>query len=175
VDHQRQRGRVVAGPVQPCNVVLVDQFLDRTKKSLEHTFSGAASWRTSRSRTRFARSCGGCCSKTRGLEGARHDGGTYVTWRARFSTRAESLTNHRLGYDVIGMTISARPNARARRKSPTHHGHDPDYDCWKVDEAHVTVEMVVQNLTRNAALAKEVVKRTIPKFRATQTAPAIMR
>jgi 5'-methylthioadenosine phosphorylase len=36
-----------------------------------------------------------------------------------------------------------------------------DYDCWKVDEAHVTVEMVIANLTRNAALAKEVVRRAI--------------
>ena len=26
-----------------------------------------------------------------------------------------------------------------------------DYDCWKVDEAHVTVEMVIANVTQNAA------------------------
>ena len=34
-----------------------------------------------------------------------HDGGTYVNMEGpAFSTRAESLTNHQLGYDVIGMT-----------------------------------------------------------------------
>ena len=39
-----------------------------------------------------------------------------------------------------------------------------DYDCWKLDEAHVTVEMVVQNLTKNASMAKEVVKRAIAQI-----------
>ncbi len=36
-----------------------------------------------------------------------------------------------------------------------------DYDCWKVDEAHVTVEMVVANLMKNAATAKAIVKEVI--------------
>jgi len=39
-----------------------------------------------------------------------------------------------------------------------------DYDCWKADEAHVTVEMVIANLNRNAAIAKEVMKRAIAKI-----------
>ena len=37
-----------------------------------------------------------------------------------------------------------------------------DYDCWKTDEAHVTVEMVIANLTKNAALAKDIIKQVIP-------------
>jgi 5'-methylthioadenosine phosphorylase len=32
-----------------------------------------------------------------------------------------------------------------------------DYDAWKVDEAHVTVEMVVANLLRNAEQAQKIV------------------
>jgi 5'-methylthioadenosine phosphorylase len=39
-----------------------------------------------------------------------------------------------------------------------------DYDCWKVDEEHVTVEMVIANLNQNAAMAKEIVKRAIAKI-----------
>ena len=39
-----------------------------------------------------------------------------------------------------------------------------DYDCWKVDEAHVTVEMVIENLKRNAETAKRVVAGVIPKI-----------
>jgi 5'-methylthioadenosine phosphorylase len=42
-----------------------------------------------------------------------------------------------------------------------------DYDCWKVDEAHVTVEMVVSNVTRNAATAKAVITRAIAQIPAT--------
>jgi 5'-methylthioadenosine phosphorylase len=37
-----------------------------------------------------------------------------------------------------------------------------DYDCWKTDEAHVTVEMVIDNLRRNAEQAKAILKDTIP-------------
>ena len=37
-----------------------------------------------------------------------------------------------------------------------------DYDCWKQDEAHVTVEMIIENLRKNAAHAKEIVRRVLP-------------
>jgi 5'-methylthioadenosine phosphorylase len=39
-----------------------------------------------------------------------------------------------------------------------------DYDCWKVDEEHVTVEMVIANLAKNAATAKAIVERVIPQI-----------
>ena len=39
-----------------------------------------------------------------------------------------------------------------------------DYDCWKVDEAHVTVEMVIANLMKNAATAQAIVARVIPQI-----------
>jgi 5'-methylthioadenosine phosphorylase len=37
-----------------------------------------------------------------------------------------------------------------------------DYDCWKVDEAHVTLAMIIENLHKNAEMAKAIVKRVIP-------------
>jgi len=39
-----------------------------------------------------------------------------------------------------------------------------DYDCWKVDEAHVTVEIIIANLNRNAAMAKAIVATAIPQI-----------
>jgi 5'-methylthioadenosine phosphorylase len=39
-----------------------------------------------------------------------------------------------------------------------------DYDCWKTDEAHVTVDMIVANLMRNAALAREIIKQIVPQI-----------
>jgi 5'-methylthioadenosine phosphorylase len=39
-----------------------------------------------------------------------------------------------------------------------------DYDCWKEDEAHVTVEMVIANLTRNAATAQAIIARVLPQI-----------
>ena len=46
-----------------------------------------------------------------------------------------------------------------------------DYDCWKVDEAHVTVEMVIANLMKNAATAKAIVAKVIPQIPAEPTWP----
>jgi 5'-methylthioadenosine phosphorylase len=38
-----------------------------------------------------------------------------------------------------------------------------DYDCWKEDE-HVTLEMIIQNLQRNADMAKKIVVRAISQI-----------
>jgi 5'-methylthioadenosine phosphorylase len=46
-----------------------------------------------------------------------------------------------------------------------------DYDCWKVDEAHVTVEMVIENLSKNAAMAKAIVTDVIPRIPRTANWP----
>ena len=95
-----------------------------------------------------------------------HDGGTYVNMEGpAFSTRAESLTNHKLGYDVVGMTNLGE--AKASREAEIAYATlalITDYDCWKVDEAHVTVEMIIENLTKNAAMAKAIIAKTIPQI-----------
>jgi 5'-methylthioadenosine phosphorylase len=39
-----------------------------------------------------------------------------------------------------------------------------DYDCWKAGEDHVTVEMIVANLTKNAGQAKAIITRVIPQI-----------
>ena len=73
------------------------------------------------------------------------------------------MTHHNLGYDVIGMTNLGE--ARCAREAEIAYATlamVTDYDCWKADEAHVTVEMVVANLQRNAAQAKEIIQRVLP-------------
>ena len=44
---------------RPCDIVLVDQFLDRTKRGPEHTFFGRGIVAHISLRTRFARNCAG--------------------------------------------------------------------------------------------------------------------
>ena len=39
-----------------------------------------------------------------------------------------------------------------------------DYDCWKTDEAHVTVDLVIANLMRNASTAKQIIVDVIPRI-----------
>lgn len=149
---------------QPCDVVLIDQFVDRTKKSLEHTFFG----RGIVAHVAFADPICGELRKlllksARALKARAHDGGTYVNMEGpAFSTRAESLANHRAGFDVIGMTnLGEAKCAREAEMAYATLAMVTDYDCWKVDEEHVTIEMIIGNLNRNAELAKAVVKRVI--------------
>jgi hypothetical protein len=80
--------------------VFVNQFMDRTKKSAEHTFFG----RGIVAHVAFAHPV---CEELRQtlMRSARaakariHDGGTYVNMEGpAFSTQAESIANHRAGH-----------------------------------------------------------------------------
>src|SRR5258706_581049 len=150
---------------KPCHIVFPDQFLDRTKQSLAHTFFG----RGIVAHIAFADPI---CEELRrvllqsgrALKARVHDGGTYVNMEGpAFSTRAESVTNHKLGYDVVGMTnLGEAKCAREAEMAYATMAMITDYDCWKVDEAHVTVEMVIANLMKNAAMAKAIVAAVLP-------------
>jgi 5'-methylthioadenosine phosphorylase len=150
---------------KPCDIVLPDQFVDRTKQSAGHTFFG----RGIVAHIAFAEPI---CKELRHLvlRSARrlkarvHDGGAYVNMEGpAFSTRTESLTNRRLGYDVIGMTnLGEAKCAREAEIAYATMAMVTDYDAWKTDEAHVTVEMIVANLMKNAETAKSILADVIP-------------
>ena len=152
---------------RPCDIVLVDQFLDRTKRDFEHTFFG----RGIVAHVAFAQPVAEelrrlLLQAARALRIRVHDGGTYVNMEGpAFSTRAESLTHHKLGYDVIGMTnLGEAKCAREAEIAYATMAMITDYDCWKADEAHVTVEMVLANLRKNAATAKAILQCVIPRI-----------
>jgi 5'-methylthioadenosine phosphorylase len=82
-----------------------------------------------------------------------------------FSTRAESLTNHKSGYDVIGMTnLGEAKCAREAEIAYATLAMVTDYDCWNENHDHVTVEMIVANLMKNAATAKAIVQQVVPQI-----------
>jgi len=151
---------------RPCDIVLIDQFLDRTKQSSNHTFFG----RGIVAHVAFAAPV---CDELRRLllrtaitAGANvHDGGTYVCMEGpAFSTRAESLANHRAGYDVIGMTnLGEAKCAREAEIAYATLAMVTDFDCWKQDE-HVTLDIIIANLNRNADTAKKVVARAVAQI-----------
>jgi 5'-methylthioadenosine phosphorylase len=149
---------------KPCDLVLVDQFVDRTKQSAAHSFFG----RGIVAHVAFADPV---CAELRELllKSAKrlrarvHDGGTYVNMEGpAFSTRAESIANHKAGFDVIGMTnLGEAKCAREAEIAYASLAMVTDYDCWKTDEAHVTVEMVLDNLRRNGDTAKRILSDVI--------------
>lgn len=156
----------------PCNIVLIDQFIDNTKQSTTHTFFGDGIV----GHVAFADPI--CEELRRVLLSAAvetgvktHDQGTYVNMEGpAFSTRAESLRNQKLGFDVIGMTNLGE--ARCAREAEISYATlalVTDYDCWKVEEEPVSVKTVIANLQKNTTSAKEIIRKAISKI---PTAPA---
>jgi 5'-methylthioadenosine phosphorylase len=92
--------------------------------------------------------------------GVIHRGGSFITIEGpRFSTRAESNTFRGWGMSIIGMTAS--PEVFLAREAEICYAtmaHVTDYDVWHVSEAPVTVEMVIQTLNKNTAIAQQAVR-----------------
>jgi len=151
----------------PRDVVLPDQFYDRTSRREHHTFFG----RGIVAHVSFAHPISEDLRKLLAQEARAegctvHDGGTYVCIDGpAFSTRAESNANRQMGFDVVGMTNL--PEAKLAREAEialATLAMVTDYDCWKVEEEPVTVEAVLGHVHANSAKAKEIVANVIPRI-----------
>lgn len=81
-----------------------------------------------------------------------------------FSTRAESHMFRALGADVINMTAS--PECKLAREAEITYQlicMATDYDCWRVEEEHVTADKVMATMTSNAAMAKKLLIELLPQ------------
>lgn len=146
---------------RPLDFVIPDQFVDRTRGRASTFFGEGLVAHIS-----FADPV--CPQLVRVLyeacaaEGVRAVlGGTYLCIEGpAFSTKAESNLYRRLGMDVIGMTNL--PEARLAREAEICYATVAmvtDYDCWHPEHDAVTVNQIIENLTRNAANAARVVTR----------------
>ena len=71
-----------------------------------------------------------------------------------FSTRAESHMHRSWNVGLINMTVL--PEAKLAREAEICYSiicMSTDYDSWKDDEEHVTLEMLIDNLNKNAERA----------------------
>lgn len=158
--------------MRPGDVVLPDQYFDRTKQSLAHTFfgNGAVAHVTfgdptcPEMRKTMARELKKFIKTSWDRKDVRvFNGGTYVQMEGpAFSTRAESLAYRKMGFDVIGMTSLAE--AKLCREAELCYqamALVTDYDCWRQAEESVTTEMIIQTLGANIRLAKAVLAGVI--------------
>ncbi len=150
---------------RPRDIVFIDQFLDRTKQSLNHTLFG----RGIVAHVSFAQPIANelralLVASAKRLKLRHHDGGTYVCMEGpAFSTRAESLANHAAGHQVIGMTnLGEAKCAREAEIAYATAAMVTDYDCWNEDEEHVSLEMIIANLNANASAARDLVLDVLP-------------
>ena len=157
--------------VKPLDMVVPDQFIDRThQRPISFFGEGAVA--------HVALADPFCAGLSRLLadvadslmpEGrSLHRGGTYLCMEGpAFSTRAESNLYRSWGCTVIGMTNHAE--ARLARESEIAYATlamATDYDCWYADHDSVTVEMVIANLRANAELATQIVRTTAERVAA---------
>jgi len=93
--------------------------------------------------------------------GARaHKGGSLIVIDGpQFSTKAESHVYRQWKMDLVGMT--ALPEAKLAREAEICYATVAmvtDYDVWHPSHDSVTVEMIVQNLLKNAEMGKRIVR-----------------
>jgi 5'-methylthioadenosine phosphorylase len=157
--------------------VLPDQYIDLTKRR-EGTFFGNGAV----AHVSMAQPVCGELLKVlvRAVESAQlpevrlHRGGSYVCIEGpTFSTLAESLWYRSMNVSIIGMT--AMPEAKLAREAQMAYATlalVTDYDCWHPHEAHVTADMAIGNLLKNAANAQRVVINLVKELHATPPSSA---
>jgi 5'-methylthioadenosine phosphorylase len=156
--------------IHPGDVVIVDQYVDLTKRRVSSFFERGMAAHVAFSDpvdAALAQALGNAAERA----GARvHRGGTYVCIEGpQFSTRAESMIYRSWGVSVIGMT--ALPEAKLAREAELPYATmalATDYDCWHQSAEAVTVESVLKVLAENSARAR----RTIAELAQTLPDPA---
>lgn len=155
--------------IHPLDVVLPDQFIDLTKGRVATFFGNGAVAHVSMAQPVCANLASVLTSSIVELdlrEVTLHRRGTYVCIEGpAFSTFAESQWYRSMGAHVIGMTNM--PEARLAREAQMAYAtlaFVTDYDCWHPREAHVTAQSAIENLTKNAARAQEILSTSIRRL-----------
>lgn len=152
---------------KPRDIVLPDQFFDRTSQRANCTFFGNGIVGHIAFSDPISDGLRELLFETvEELGIPAHNRGTYVNMDGpAFSTRAESETNRKLGFDLIGMTnLPEAKLAREAEISLATLAMITDYDCWKIEEEAVNVESVIAHVMANAENAKSVLQKVIPKI-----------
>lgn len=151
----------------PGHIVIPDQIYDNTHKRARSFFGEGLVAHVSVANPFCSDLSDQLESAVRLAAGTTHRGGSFITIDGpRFSTKAESHTYRAWGMSIIGMTAS--PEAFLAREAEICYAtmaHVTDYDVWHVSAAPVTVEMVIQTLKKNTAIAQEAVRILASQFK----------
>jgi len=165
--------------LKPLDIVIPDQFVDRTNLHRPSTFFGSGLV----AHITFADPV---CSKLGDIiynaavdVGVNaHRGGTYLNMEGpAFSTRAESNLYRSWGMDIIGMTNLVEAKlAREAEICYTTMALVTDYDCWHEEHDDVSVDQVIKVLMQNVENAKKVIAKAVeslPNDRSCKCATAL--
>ena len=148
--------------IKPCDIVIPDQFIDRThQRPLTYFHNGVVAHISMANP--FCEILSQILSeeikKLLPKEKEMHIGGTYLAMEGpAFSTKAESNLYRDWGCSVIGMTNHTE--ARLAKEAEIAYSSlsmVTDYDCWNQNSDDVSVDMVIKNLYENANFAKSII------------------
>lgn len=152
--------------LEPIHFVLPDQFFDRTRGRVSTFFEDGLVAHITFSHP--------ICSTLADVAEAAchaagvtvHRGGTYCCMEGpAFSTLAESNLYRSWGLDVIGMTnLQEAKLAREAEMSYCTVAMVTDYDCWHPGHDAVTVDTVIEYLTKNSANAQKVAIEAVKRI-----------
>ena len=159
--------------IKPLDMVLPDQFIDLTKRRDSSFFGLGAVAHVSMAQpvcnvvaNALATAVDAVLKSENPGDSPRptlHQSGTYVCIEGpQFSSMAESNWYCSLKADVIGMTNM--PEAKLAREAQMAYATlamVTDFDCWHPVEAHVTANMALANLLKNAGRAQLIVAHAI--------------
>jgi 5'-methylthioadenosine phosphorylase len=156
--------------ITPDDLVIVDQFIDKTFKRTNTFFSGFGAVHCEMSEP--------VCSRIRevliytadSLSIETHPKGTYVCMEGpQFSTQAESLMHRVWGGDLIGMT--AMPEAKLAREAQMCYALIAlvsDYDCWsghgggdETKQKQTLLKQIISNLQTATNNCLELIKAVL--------------
>ncbi|MDO8643535.1 MAG: S-methyl-5'-thioadenosine phosphorylase [bacterium] len=151
--------------IKPGDMVVIDQFVDRTKGRVSTFFEKGIVAHLS-----FADPVCGSLRKIL-IQSAKkvgtvvHEKGTYLCMEGpQFSTRAESNIYRQWGVDVIGMTnLQEAKLAREAEICYATLALSTDYDCWHEGHDDVTIEAVLAMMHKNVETAKKIIREAIPQ------------
>lgn len=148
--------------IRPTDIVLADQFFDRTRRP--NTFFGGGIAAHVGMANPVCEGTAGLLFKAGQDLGVRiHRGGTYICIEGpAFSTKAESHVYRSWGGSIIGMTGATE--AKLCREAEICYATMnlvTDYDVWHETEEKVSVDLIMENLRANVHNAKAVIKKTL--------------
>src|ERR1700722_4010275 len=162
----------------PLDFVIPDQFFDRTRLRVATFFGGGIVAHVGFDKptcASLAAHIADACN-TAGVKA--HRSGTYVCMEGpQFSTLAESHTYRQLRFDVIGMTnLTEAKLAREAEICYVTIAMVTDYDCWHPNHDAVTLDEIIQNLSRNTSNVQRVLRevvRELPEARSCKCGSAL--
>lgn len=141
--------------IAPGELVIVDQFIDKTFGRLNTFFRGFAAVHCEMAEPVCSRVRDILIDAAKEIDVRTHPEGTYVCMEGpQFSTRAESLVHRAWGGDLIGMT--AMPEAKLAREAQMCYALvalASDYDCWRPHQTGKSKQSLLKEIMANLQTA----------------------